>query len=90
MSITIQIPESLSDWFAGRDETTCSGKTIKECFVNINARYPGFFDRITDSSGDISNVLVFINGENIRNLDGLETRVNSGDEIGIIPLAAGG
>ena len=90
MTVTIQIPTSLQDWFEGRDETSCSGSTVKECFEKINTRYPGFFDRILDGSGDISNVLIFLNGENIRNISGLETAVKNGDEIGIIPLAAGG
>ncbi|MCD4728675.1 MAG: MoaD/ThiS family protein [Pirellulales bacterium] len=90
MSITVLIPTSLKDWFDGRDETTGSGRTVRACFMDINTRYPGFLDRILDSSGDISNVLVFVNGENIRNLDGIETPVKNSDEIGIIPLAAGG
>ena len=90
MSIIIRIPGSFSGWFNGRDEAVSSGSTIRECFVHVNGRYPGFFDRIINGAGDISNVLIFLNGENIRNLDGLETKVSHGDELGIIPLAAGG
>jgi molybdopterin synthase sulfur carrier subunit len=90
MTVTIHIPGSLSHWLNGRDEAICSGNTIRDCFIHMNAQHPGFLSRIINEAGNIENVLVFLNGENIRNLDGLETNVNDGDEIGIIPLAAGG
>lgn len=90
MAITIRIPGSLQDWLSGRDEAVCMGGTVRECFVHIDAEHPGFYNRVTDDAGGISQVLVFLNGDNIKNLAGLDTSVRDGDEIGIIPLAAGG
>ena len=90
MAITIRIPGSLTDWFDGSDEIICQGQTIKGCFDQAQKKHPGFYGRILNEEGDIANVLIFLNGENIRNLKGLATEVADGDQIGIIPLAAGG
>jgi sulfur-carrier protein len=90
MTITIRIPGSLANWFNGSDEIRCRGNTVKDCFDQIQEKHREFYGRILDEKGNIGSVLIFVNGENIRTLDGLATQVNDGDEIGIIPLAAGG
>ncbi len=90
MSIIVRIPGSLSEWFEGKDEALCQGNTIGECFDQLGNRYPGLRDRLISEKNQLSSILVFLNGENIRNLDGRATVVKDGDEIGIIPLAAGG
>lgn len=90
MTVTVRIPGSLAGWFNGSDEVACQGQTIGDCFAEIQENHPGFHERIFDEKGEIGPVLIFVNGENIRNLEGLATRLSDGDEIGIIPLAAGG
>ncbi|MFO7965609.1 MAG: MoaD/ThiS family protein [Desulfobacterales bacterium] len=90
MPVTIYIPGSLSDWLGGKDEAVCSGGTIKECLAHVDKVHAGFLNRISDGSGNPAGVIVFLNGENINNLLGFETPVKNGDQIGIIPLAAGG
>lgn len=90
MSIIVRIPGSLREWFGGKDEAMCQGRTIGECFDQLGKRYPGLRDRLTGEKNQLSSILVFLNGDNIRNLEGLATAVKDGDEIGIIPLAAGG
>ncbi len=90
MSIIIRVPGSLKEWFDGTDEAICQGNTVGECFDHLDNKFPGLRDRLINDKDELSAVLVFINGENIRNLDGLTTVVKDGDEIGIIPLAAGG
>ncbi len=57
---------------------------------DLDRRFPGFRGRVLDGDGNISNALVFLNGENVMKLSGLETPVSDGDELGLIPLAAGG
>ena len=90
MSITVRIPGSLSAWFDGRDVALCAGKTVGECFDDLGKRYSLFHDQVTGQNDEASQMLVFVNGDNIRSMDGLATIVNDGDEISIIPLAAGG
>jgi len=90
MSIIVRVPASLSDWFDGQDEVICQGRTVNECFEKLEDIFPGTKNQLIDKSGKLMAILVFLNGDNIRYLDGLETVVRDGDEIGIIPLAAGG
>lgn len=90
MSVIIRVPGSLKDWFQGDDETICQGETMGECLEHLIERFPGLRSRLFDNNGELSSVLVFLNGENILSLEGLATSVKDGDEVGIIPLAAGG
>jgi MoaD family protein len=91
MSITIIIPGSLKDWFGGSDQATCEGKTIGKCIDDLDSKFPGFRRRMVDEKGEISSsVMIFLDGQNLRSLDGLATPVKDGDEASIIPFAAGG
>ena len=90
MSVRIIIPGSLSDWFAGQDEAQCQGNTLVECLDDLEQQFPGLNEKLIRDDHKTPLVMIFVNGDNIRNLDGLNTRVRDGDEVGIIPLAAGG
>jgi sulfur-carrier protein len=90
MPITVRVPGSLKDWLEGREEASCQGKTLRECIDNLESRFPGIQNRLVDEEGEIGPVLIFLNGENIAKREGLTTEIHDGDEIGIIPLAAGG
>ena len=90
MSITVRVPGSLQDWLGGREETSCQGNTLRECIDDLELRFPGIKNRLEDKKGEIGPVLIFLNGENITKQEGLAAEIRDGDEIGIIPLAAGG
>lgn len=90
MSVRIIIPGSLSDWFAGQDEAQCQGNTLVECFDDLEQQFPGLKEKLIGDDHKTPLVMIFINGENIRSMDGLNSRIRDGDEVGIIPLAAGG
>ncbi len=93
MPVKIIIPGSLKRWFEGETEYSCQGdqgERILDCIDRLEKRFPGVKEHLIDPKGNISNVLIFLNGDNLRSLDGLSTTVKDGDEISIIPLAAGG
>lgn len=91
MSITIIIPGSLKDWLGGSNEAVCEGKTIGECIDYLDNKFSGFKRRVVDEKGEISSsVMIFLDGQNLRSLDGLATPVKDGDEVSVIPFAAGG
>jgi molybdopterin synthase sulfur carrier subunit len=90
MPVKIIIPGSLKRWFDGKNEYSCRGERIIDCIDCLEERFPGVKEHLIDPKGNISNVLIFLNGDNLRSLDGLSTAVKDGDEISIIPLAAGG
>lgn len=90
MPVTVRVPGSLKDWFRGSDEATCRGGTLGECIDQLDREFPGVRDRLLNDAGELGAVLVFLNGENVKKLNGLATSISDGDEIGILPLAAGG
>lgn len=90
MPVTVLVPGSLARWFDGADEINAEGNTVGECLDDAAARFPGFSRRLNHPDGKAAGLLVFVNGDNTLSLSGLETGVADGDELSIIPLAAGG
>ena len=90
MAVTVRVPGSLKEWFQGNDEASCQGATLGECIDQLEGEFPGLRDRLLNEEGEIGAILIFLNGENVMKLEGLATPITDGDEIGIIPFAAGG
>ena len=90
MTVMLRIPSSLEHWLDGKTEFACEGKTVFDCIENLNEKFPVIKSHLYNQEGELSNIMIFRNGDNIRNLEGLETPVNDGDEISMIPLVAGG
>lgn len=90
MAVTVRVPGSLKDWFGGSDEATCRGGTLGECIDHLDRAFPGIRERLLNEDGEIGAILIFLNGENVTKLEGLASTISDGDEIGIIPFAAGG
>jgi len=90
MAIVIQIPGSMKKWFNNSGAPECSGKTIRECLDSLERRYPGVKKKILDEQGQPAGIAIFVNGNNILHLNGLETEVQPNDNISMIPLVAGG
>ena len=67
------------------------GTTIRELLANLDSSYPGFKDQISGDNGELHRfVNVYLNDEDIRYLNSLDTPVNSGDVVSILPALAGG
>ena len=90
MAVTVRVPGSLKDWFRGSEEASCRGGTLGECIDQMDREYPGIRDRLLNEEGEIGAILIFLNGENVTKLEGLATSISDGDELGVIPFAAGG
>jgi molybdopterin synthase sulfur carrier subunit len=57
----------------------------------LDKEYPGLKERICDESGELRRfVNLYINGEDVRFLSGLQTPIKAGDEVSIVPAVAGG
>jgi molybdopterin converting factor small subunit len=75
----------------GQPSVQASGNTIGEVIDDLIGRFPGLGGKIvTDDGGLHRFVNVYVNDEDIRYLDKLETKVSDNDEISIIPAVAGG
>ncbi len=91
MSISVRIPTPLRRVTNGADKVDVSGDTLGEIIGSLDSQYPGIRGRLCDEEGELRNfVNVYINGEDVRFLDGLGTATKSGDEVSIVPAVAGG
>jgi molybdopterin synthase sulfur carrier subunit len=91
MSVTVKIPSQLRSVTSGDAETMVDGaSTVGDVLDGLYDRYDGLRDRIAED-GDLRRfVNVYVGGEDIRFLEGLDTPVEDGDEVTILPAVAGG
>ena len=91
MAVTVKIPTQLRSVTGGEGETSVDGATtVGEVLDGLYERFDGLRDRIAED-GDLRRfVNVYVGGEDIRFLDGLDTTVEDGDEVTILPAVAGG
>ncbi|HUP84797.1 MAG TPA: ubiquitin-like small modifier protein 1 [Acidimicrobiales bacterium] len=88
---TLRIPTQLRTLTGGAGEVSVDGSTVGEALKALDAAHPGFGERLFDDEGKLRRfVNVFVADEDIRFLDGLETRVEDGTTVSIIPAVAGG
>jgi molybdopterin synthase sulfur carrier subunit len=92
LSVTVRIPAPLRKVTGEREVVTADdGGSLLEIINRLDQEYPGLKERICDESGEIRRfVNLYINGEDVRFLSGLETPIKAGDEVSIVPAVAGG
>jgi molybdopterin synthase sulfur carrier subunit len=91
MTVTVRIPTPLRKVTNGEDKASVEGGTMTEVVESLEQQFPGLKDRICEPTGELrSFVNVYINGEDVRFVNGMESNVNSGDEVSIVPAVAGG
>ena len=90
MAVTVKIPTQLRAATGGEAETEVDGATVGEVLDALYERYDELRERIADDGGLRRFVNVYVGGEDIRFLDGLDTPVADGDEVTILPAVAGG
>lgn len=90
MSIEVKVTSVLQR-VTGEKSVRAEGRTVGELIADVNAHYPGFREQITADDGSLHRfVNIYINDEDIRYLQALETPVKEGDVLSILPALAGG
>ena len=75
----------------GQSKLEMDASTLSVMIDSLESSYPGFKERLIDENGDLRYfVNIYLNGEDVRFLQGLDTSTSSGDEISIVPAVAGG
>ena len=91
MAITVRIPTQLRELSGGAAEVSADGATVTEVLKDVEAKHPGFAERLFDESGELRRfVNVFVADEDIRFLDGVNTATADGATVSIVPAVAGG
>jgi MoaD family protein len=90
MAVNVKIPTQLRAATDGESTAEVEGTTVGEVLDSLYSRYGELRNRIAEDGGLRRFVNVYVGGEDIRFLDGLETPVRDGDEVTILPAVAGG
>jgi molybdopterin synthase sulfur carrier subunit len=91
MPVVVRIPTQLRSLSDGASEVKVEGQTVGEVLTALDKAHPGFKGRLFDDAGQLRRfVNVFVADEDVRFLKGLDTRVEPGSTVSIIPAVAGG
>jgi molybdopterin synthase sulfur carrier subunit len=89
--VKVRIPQVLQKLTENKSEVEIEGENIGEVIDNLEKNYKGIKERICDEDGKIRRFInIYVNNEDIRFLDGANTKLKDGDEVSIIPAIAGG
>ena len=87
----IYLPTPLRKLTAGRATVAADGRTVDEALADLERRYPGLRDQLREPTGEVRQFInIFVNGTEIRTLQGSATPLHERDEISIVPAMAGG
>ena len=91
MAIEIKLPTVLRAQADGQATVTIDGATVGDVFGKLIEQYPGLRGNLLDDTGGLHKfVNVYKDDDDIRYLDGLDTKVSDGDVLSILPAVAGG
>ncbi len=90
MSVKVKIPTQLRSATDGESVAVVDGATVGDVLESLFEQYEELRSRISEDGGLRRFVNVYVGGEDIRFLDGLQTQVSDGDEVTILPAVAGG
>ncbi len=91
MTVSVRLPTVLRPHAGGKSVVEAEGASVGAVVTELVTRFPGLSGHLTDDAGQLQRfVNVYVNDEDIRYLDKLDTPVKEGDEVAILPAVAGG
>jgi molybdopterin synthase sulfur carrier subunit len=91
VSVSVRVPTILRPYTQGVSEVSVEGSTLSEVLDSLDSSYPGIKSRVLDDSGDLRRfVNVYVDNDDVRFAEGLQTKIKNGGQVSIIPAVAGG
>ena len=91
MSVVVRLPSQLRALVGGVGEVPVEAATVREAIEAVDQKYPGLAARVLDDRGLLRRfVNVFVADEDVRFLQGLDTAVEPGQTVSLVPAVAGG
>jgi len=87
---TVRIPPTLRTETGGERQVPASGGTVRELLDDLMSRFPGLSSQLVEDDDIAPFVNVYVEGEDVRTLDGLDTPVATGSTVILLPAMAGG
>lgn len=89
--VKVRIPAQLRNLTKRQSEIFVQTTDIRSCLLETEKQFPGLLERICDSEFQVRLFInIYVNGESIQFLNGMETKLRDGDEVSIVPAIAGG
>jgi molybdopterin synthase sulfur carrier subunit len=90
-TITLHVPAPLRSYCDGESELTLSASSVRAALRELEKSHPSLYHAICDETGAARrHVNIFVNEVNVRDGEGLETRLSPGDTVTILPAVSGG
>ncbi|MHB1390665.1 MAG: MoaD/ThiS family protein [Thermoleophilia bacterium] len=90
MSVKVRIPSQLRQVTSGEGMVEIDSGTVGGIIMELENLHPGIAERMMDNGEVRRFINIYVNGDDIRFADGLQTEVPDGAEISIVPAVAGG
>ncbi len=91
MAVHVKIPTPLRKFTEGNERVEVVGENVGALLEEMERRFPGIRERLCDDQGKVRRfVNLYLNGDDVKFLGGLATKLADGDEIAIVPAIAGG
>lgn len=91
VNVTVHVPSSLRDGCGGASELALSAANVRTLLEMLERRYPALHGSICDETGAVRrHVNVFVNDRHTRDCNGLDTVLEAGDVVTILPAVSGG
>ncbi len=87
---TVRIPPTLREQTGGERELAAEGDTVRDLLDDLMGRFPTLRQQLVEDDELAPFVNVYVEGEDVRTLDGLETEVRPGSTVILLPAMAGG
>ena len=90
-TVTIHVLGSLRTYCAGAAELSISARTVRAVLEDLERSQSALYRNVCDETGTVRlHLNVFVNADNVRDLDGVDTRLTPGDVVAILPAVSGG
>lgn len=91
MPITVRIPTPLRQFTDGKDAVEVEAGNVRELLDALDTNHTGLKARLCEDDGEVRRfVNLYVNEEDIRFLENLDTTLADGDEVSVVPAIAGG
>jgi len=90
-TVTVRIPTALRPQAGDHESLDLVGQSVKEILASLTSQYPELGKRLFKADNQLNRFInIYVNDEDIRFLDNLDTTLHAGDELSLVPAIAGG
>jgi len=90
-TVTIHVPGPLRTYCAGATQLSILAHTVRTALEDLERSQPALYRNLCDETGAVRRHLnIFVNSDNVRDLDGIDTTLTPGDVVTILPAVSGG